>query len=69
ALIQAAQAVAGQFGLSKARLTAGRVGAALRTISGELIRAFAWTWLVALATAPSTLPLSKCLNIEKPKSN
>lgn len=36
ALIQAAQAVAGQFGLSKARLTAGRVGAALRTISGRI---------------------------------
>ena len=36
ALIEAAQAVAGQFRLSEPRLTAGQVGAALRTRSGRI---------------------------------
>jgi cytidine deaminase len=35
-LIQAAQAVAGRFRLSEPRLTAGQVGAALRTRSGQI---------------------------------
>jgi cytidine deaminase len=35
-LIQAARAVAGRFGLSEPRLTAGQVGAALRTRSGNI---------------------------------
>jgi cytidine deaminase len=35
-LIQAAQAVAGRFPLSEPRLTAGQVGAALRTRSGQI---------------------------------
>ena len=36
ALIEAAQAVAGRFRLSEPRLTAGQVGAALRTRSGQI---------------------------------
>ena len=35
-LIQAAQAVAGRFRLSEPRITAGQVGAALRTRSGRI---------------------------------
>ncbi|HEY5705201.1 MAG TPA: cytidine deaminase [Terrimicrobiaceae bacterium] len=35
-LIQAAQAVSGQFRLSQPRMTAGQVGAALRTRSGQV---------------------------------
>ena len=35
-LIEAARAVAGRFGLSEPRLTAGQVGAALRTRSGNI---------------------------------
>jgi cytidine deaminase len=35
-LIHAAHAVAGRFGLSEPRLTAGQVGAALRTRSGKI---------------------------------
>ena len=35
-LIEAAQAVAGRFRLSEPRLTAGQVGAALRTRSGRI---------------------------------
>lgn len=35
-LIEAARAIAGRFGLSEPRLTAGQVGAALRTRSGKI---------------------------------